>query len=109
MQNIQITRYSRPKAHGWAGYIEPEDRSWIAFVGLDGVPRFFLHRDAISGAVLPDDPDERADYLVKFDEVRGDPGVATGMAEHHSEQDGALGLAVGERVFPFGVDGRGAA
>lgn len=62
MQNIEVTRYSNPKAVGWAGYIEPEDGSWIAFVGLDGQPVFFLHRDE-HGGVLPDDPDERAAVL----------------------------------------------
>jgi hypothetical protein len=51
MQKIKVTRYSDPLAVGWAGYIEPEDGSWIAFIGLDGRPVFFLNRDP-AGAVL---------------------------------------------------------
>jgi hypothetical protein len=57
MQNIHITRYENPTTLGWAGCIEPEDRSWVAFIGLDGIPRFNLHRDPETGAVLPDDAD----------------------------------------------------
>lgn len=63
MQSIRVHRYPDPKAIGWAGYIEPEDRAWIAFVGLDGVPRFFLQRDPASGAVLPDDSAEREEAI----------------------------------------------
>lgn len=59
MQDIHVRRYSNPKATGWAGWIEPEDRSWIAFIDLAGAPRFFLNRDPATGAVLPDDPAER--------------------------------------------------
>lgn len=51
MQRIKVTRYTDPAAVGWAGYIEPEDESWIAFIGLDGVPVVFLSRSA-TGAVL---------------------------------------------------------
>lgn len=62
MQSIHVSRYSNPMATGWAGYIQPDDRSWIAFIGLDGAPRFFLHRHA-SGAVLSDDSAERAEEI----------------------------------------------
>lgn len=55
MQNINVRRYSDPKAvGGWAGWIEPADRSWIAFIDTDGSPRFFLERDE-SGAVVTRD------------------------------------------------------
>lgn len=37
-------------SHGWAGWIEPADRSWIEFVGVDGSRLRFDSRDA-SGAV----------------------------------------------------------
>ena len=50
MNSIIVKRYANPKATGWQGWIEPEDRSWIAFVDLDGRPVFFLTRDQ-SGAV----------------------------------------------------------
>ena len=63
MQSIKVSRYPNPKGIGWAGYIEPEDKSWIAFIGLDGKPVFFLHRDPGTGAILPDDPEERASFL----------------------------------------------
>lgn len=69
MQNISVTRYAHPRAVGWAGYIEPADKSWIAYIGLDGRPRIFLHRDPQSGAILPDDPGERALHL---DALRGE-------------------------------------
>lgn len=52
MQNIIVKRYANPKSVGWAGWIEPDDHSWIAFIGLDGIPRFFLDRDPVTGAVL---------------------------------------------------------
>jgi hypothetical protein len=55
MPNIKVTRYPDPKATGWSGYLEPDDRSWIAFVGLDGRPVFFLNRDPATGACLPND------------------------------------------------------
>ena len=51
MGNITVTRYSKPAEVGWAGYIEPGDKSWIAFVDLDGHPVFFLDRDPETGAV----------------------------------------------------------
>lgn len=49
MDNIAVHRYDDPKV-GWAGYIEPEDGSWILFIGFDGKPVFFGEREA-NGAV----------------------------------------------------------
>lgn len=69
MQNIIVSRYTNPREVGWAGWIEPEDKSWIAFVDLEGRPRFFLNRDPETGAVLPDDPAERAERLAIAREV----------------------------------------
>lgn len=64
MQNIIVKRYDDPKAvGGWAGWIEPEDKSWIAFIDTNGAPKFYLHRDPVTGAVLPDDPVEREKAL----------------------------------------------
>lgn len=58
--HIHVKRYHDPKASGgYVGYIEPADQSWIAFIDLDGWPRFYLHRDE-TGRILPDDPAERA-------------------------------------------------
>ncbi len=59
MQNIIVTRYDDPKAIGWAGYIEPADKAWIAFIDLKGKPRFYLYRCPVTGAVN-DDPAWRA-------------------------------------------------
>ena len=51
MGNITVTRYPKPQEVGWQGYLEPDDRSWIAFIALDGKPVFFLDRDPETGAV----------------------------------------------------------
>lgn len=58
MKPIHVKRYDNPKSIGWAGYIEPDDKSWIAFVDLDGRPKVYLHRDE-TGRCLPDDPADR--------------------------------------------------
>ena len=52
MGNVKVGRYSDQESVGWAGWIEPEDLSWIAFIDLDGRPRFFLNRDPQTGAVM---------------------------------------------------------
>ncbi len=51
MSNIILGRYDDPKAVGYQGWLEPEDKTWIAFVDLDGKPVFFLNRDAATGEV----------------------------------------------------------
>lgn len=51
MQKIKIERYDNPEAVGYQGYVEPEDRSWILYVELDGTPLFYAHR-ADDGGVL---------------------------------------------------------
>jgi hypothetical protein len=65
MPNISVGRYKHPKSVGWAGWIEPDDKSWILFVGLDGRVRAFLNRDPETGAMLPDDPEEAAACLAE--------------------------------------------
>jgi len=52
MGNITVGRYSDPDSAGYQGWLEPEDKSWIAFVASDGKPVFFLNRDPETGAVL---------------------------------------------------------
>lgn len=37
MQPIHVRRYSDP-SHGFSGWIEPEDRSWVLFIAVDGTP-----------------------------------------------------------------------
>lgn len=62
--NIVIGRYpcpteeeraDHPDAHWpadrWDTVIEPEDRSWIVFVAVDGKPYIWLHRDATGGCI----------------------------------------------------------
>lgn len=42
MQNIHVIRYSHPSKVGYAGAIEPDDRSWILFIPDDGaVPQLW--------------------------------------------------------------------
>jgi len=101
MQDIRITRYKHPIASGWAGYLEPADKSWIAFIGLDGAPQFFLNRDPETGAILPDDPAEHAAHIAV---LRESPGLRIGMIYDGSSENSAL--EPGERVFPLGYDGR---
>jgi hypothetical protein len=105
MQNIQVHRYSHPKTHGWAGWLEPEDRSWIAFIGLDGRPLFFLNRDPVSGAVLGDDPASG-----NSEESQTSRRLYTGVSlvkEDLDESQGVTSPAPGEPIFPLGIDGTG--
>lgn len=51
MQNIKVGRYESTDS-GYLGWIEPEDREWIAFVRADHVPGVYLDRDPETGAVL---------------------------------------------------------
>ena len=54
MYNIKIGRYSFPEklSHGWEGWIEPEDKSWIVYVASDGKPVVYLDRDPDTGAII---------------------------------------------------------
>lgn len=63
MMNIIVKRYPKGEVEGvpmvgnfWQGYIEPEDKSWIAFIDAGGHPIFFLNRDPDTGAVLDGPP-----------------------------------------------------
>jgi hypothetical protein len=106
MQNINVTRYANPKATGWAGYIEPADLSWIAFIGLDGRPVFFLNRDPATGAILSDDPGARERDIANAGETAARGGAHTGMkiaAEKAPEWSIGPIAAVG----PLGVSGNG--
>ncbi|KKN31505.1 hypothetical protein LCGC14_0823340 [marine sediment metagenome] len=44
MNNIIIGRYNKPVEVGYQGWIEPSDKSWIAFIDLKGIPTFYLNR-----------------------------------------------------------------
>lgn len=55
MGNITVGRYDHPggpEGTGYQGWVEPSDRSWIAFIANDGHPVVFLNRDPETGAVL---------------------------------------------------------
>ena len=52
MQNIIVGRYEYPEFTGWAGWIEPEDKSWIVFVKNDHSVEVYLERDPETGAVI---------------------------------------------------------
>jgi hypothetical protein len=109
MMNIKVSRYEDPHATGWAGYIQPEDRSWIAFIGLDGRPVFFLHRDE-NGGVLPDDPVERAACLKeRAQENRRALYTGVTMTEEDlvDPKKGCTDPKAGEVIFPLGVSGSG--
>lgn len=108
MQNICITRYKHPKSVGWAGYIEPEDKSWVMYIGLDGRPLVFLNRDPETGAVLPDDPEERVAALSQLRKEA--PELRIGMPNDGSAifPEGQLDPhELGEVIHPLGVAGGG--
>ena len=53
MQNIIVRRYEHPESTGWAGWIEPEDKSWIVFVKNDHTVRVYLeHRVDVPSSPL---------------------------------------------------------
>lgn len=61
MTNIVVGRYGPNEGHlmedgtikrEWDGWIEPEDKTWIAFIRVDGSPVFFLNRDPETGGIL---------------------------------------------------------
>ncbi len=49
MQNIHVSRYSNPESVGYQGTVEPEDRSWIVFVKLDGSPSLWRRTESELG------------------------------------------------------------
>lgn len=62
MTNIIVGRYAHPTTRKyWQGWIEPEDKSWIAFIRADGTPVFYLDRDP-SGAVIETRDDGKQYY-----------------------------------------------
>ena len=51
MSNLKVGRYANPaNVGGWQGWIEPDDKSWIAFIAADGSPVVYLNRTS-TGAV----------------------------------------------------------
>lgn len=111
MPDIRVGRYKHPKRHGWAGWIEPKDRSWIAFIGLDGRPLVFLNRDE-NGAILPDDPAEALACLAERRSQRAETGRAglfigapdDGTSTHGEDPQPH---EIGEPTHPLGISGGG--
>lgn len=52
MPKMKVGRYDEKQSTGYAGYVEPEDRSWILFVTRDGKPVLYTDRDPKTGIVL---------------------------------------------------------
>lgn len=90
--HITVKRYADPESFGWAGYLQPEDLSWIAFIGRDGRPVFFLNRDAATGIVLPDEPEEqdRARAQLRFEERRA---ASWEVGQAHDEEPPPIAYA----------------
>lgn len=103
LMNIKVSRYPNPKGIGWAGYIFPEDHSWIAFIDLTGKPYFFLHRHPVTGACLPDNPIEREAAIMEIDAER-ERGLHTGVSVTPEEaaQPGVV-TPPGSAIPPLGV------
>lgn len=52
VKDITIGRYDDPeKTGGWAGWVEPKDKSWILFIDKDNKTLFFPKRDETGGIV----------------------------------------------------------
>ena len=58
--NIHVHRYDVPTkredgvsypSDTWQGWIEDDERTWIAFIGADGRPLVWLNRDADGGVI----------------------------------------------------------
>lgn len=41
MQALHVRRY-HDQSHGYAGWVEPEDRAWVLFIAVDGSPQLVL-------------------------------------------------------------------
>lgn len=63
MTNIIVGRYTNPTTlKYWQGWIEPDDKTWIAFIDREGKPTFYLDRDP-SGAVIEIRDDGKEYYV----------------------------------------------
>ena len=53
MSNLKIGRYSHESVSSeYAGYIEPDDKSWIIWLGADGKPALYFAEREPGGAVV---------------------------------------------------------
>ena len=68
MQNIAVHRYANPETQRiWQGYIEPDDKSWIAFVDAKGHVSLFDDRDE-TGAIVSE-RDETGQPVTFYHEI----------------------------------------
>jgi hypothetical protein len=37
----------------WQGWIEPDDKSWLVFVAVDGAPKVYLNRTETGAVIEP--------------------------------------------------------
>lgn len=49
MKTAKFYAYSNPQDVGYIGWIEPDDKSWIMFVGIEGEFHFYGKRDKDGG------------------------------------------------------------
>jgi len=57
MQNVHVKRYTHPDTHGYAGTIEPEDRSWVLFIPNSGkAPELYVEVEVPESEDTPDGP-----------------------------------------------------
>lgn len=50
IDRIHIGRYKKPDKVGYIGFIEPEDKTWVLFFGLDGKPSVYYSECEPDGA-----------------------------------------------------------
>lgn len=85
MNDITVKRYPSPTETGWAGYIEPKDKTWILFGALDGSCMLFPDRDPMTGAV----------YSAQHDQIVGTTMPSSLLAHPPINQARHAGLAPG--------------
>ena len=55
MSNLKIGRYDHESVtKDWAGWIEPDDRSWIIYTDADDKPALYFPEREPSGTVVGD-------------------------------------------------------
>jgi hypothetical protein len=107
--NIHVHRYPRPTveeraaagpdvsfpADRWQGWIEDDAQSWIAFIGIDGRPVFWLERDEDGGVLSPA---EAAQHKLFLDHLRCRCDHAFGNHDQSKDSEGYV-------VAPCLIDG----
>lgn len=81
MGNIEVGRYTPETGtilpdgsikQNWKGWIQDEEKTWIAFIDMDGVPHFFLDRCKDCGGILTEQhPDTMPGFCYHRDPETG--------------------------------------